>query len=154
MTQKTSVRSAADDFSAARTGRPSPSLYGAIRTYNGGDISWSLPNTTFETDLSDFSISGGILSFRSSPDHESPHDSNRDNVYKVTVRASDPNGGTADRNVTITVPDVNERPVVDSQILNQRLTVGSNRGFLCCVGWRVALRDSTWNSTPTCPGSP
>ena len=104
---------------------------GPVATYtaedpDGGDISWSLPNTTFETDLSDFSISGGILSFRSSPDHESPHDSNRDNVYKVTVRASDPNGGTDDRNVTITVTNVNERPVVDSRILNQRLTVDSS----------------------------
>ena len=109
---------------------------GPVATYtaedpDGGDISWSLPNTTFETDRSDFSINAdGELSFDSSPNHESPHDSNSDNVYKVTVRASDPNGGTADRNVTITVANVNERPLVATEIEDQTLTVGANRGFL------------------------
>ena len=78
----------------------------------GGTISWSLPNTFHETDRADFNISGGgVLTFRSSPNFESPHDSDTNNVYKVTVRASDGRGGTADRNVTVTVTDVNEAPV-------------------------------------------
>ncbi len=46
----------------------------------------------------------GVLTFRSPPDYESPHDSNERNVYKVTVRASD--GSLADsRNVTVTAAD-------------------------------------------------
>ena len=78
----------------------------------GGTISWSLPNTSFETDRSDFSISGsGALSFDSSPDYESPHDSNQNNVYKITVRASD-GSLSASRNVTVTV--TNRSPIIDS----------------------------------------
>ena len=75
-----------------------------------GSGSWSLANTTFETDREDFDISSsGVLRFRSSPDYEDPDDSNDDNIYKVTVRASD-GSLTADRHVTVTVTDVNETP--------------------------------------------
>ncbi len=51
------------------------------------------------------------LSFRTKPDYEKPADANRDNVYEVTVRASD---GTmnADRAVRVTVTDENEKPTV------------------------------------------
>ena len=94
---------------------------GSVATYTasdpgGGTITWSLPNTSFETDLSDFTInSRGELSFNSSPNHESPHDSNRDNVYKVTVRASDASGGTDDRDVAITVTTAIRRSTQDSR---------------------------------------
>ena len=46
-----------------------------------------------------------VLSFKKSPDFEMPGDRNTDNVYEVTVRASD---GTlnADRMVTVKVTDV------------------------------------------------
>ena len=49
----------------------------------------------------------GVLSFKKSPDFEMPGDRNTDNVYEVTVRASD---GTlnADRMVTVKVTDVSE----------------------------------------------
>ena len=48
-----------------------------------------------------------VLSFKKSPDFEMPGDRNTDNVYEVTVRASD---GTlnADRMVTVKVTDVAE----------------------------------------------
>lgn len=72
---------------------------------------------------------GGVLSFNSSPDYESPHDSNGDNVYRVTVWASDDRGGVDDRNVTITVTDVDEtvnrKPIIELQIANQTLTLGT-----------------------------
>ncbi len=94
---------------------------------DGDNISWSLPNTFFEFDRSDFSISSsGVLTFDSSPNHESPHDHNGDNVYLVTVRASDASGGTYDRNVTITVRDVNERPEVVSRIDDRTMTAGTS----------------------------
>ena len=59
-----------------------------------------------------FSLStAGVLSFMTAPDYEMPTDANRDNVYEVTVRASD---GTLheDRMVKVTVMDVNEAPVI------------------------------------------
>ena len=45
------------------------------------------------------------------PDYEMPADANRDNVYELTVRASD---GTmyADRMVRVTVADANEPPMI------------------------------------------
>ena len=101
------------------TGGPSSASYaeggtGSVATYRASDpdgdpITWSLPNTSFETDRFDFGISsGGVLTFDSSPDYEDPDDSNRDNVYRVTVRASDGSGGSDDRDVTVTVTNVNE----------------------------------------------
>ena len=53
----------------------------------------------------------GVLSFIMAPDFEDPGDTDGDNVYQVTVRASD---GTmyADRMVTVTVTDVNEAPMI------------------------------------------
>ena len=51
------------------------------------------------------------LSFKEKPDYEKPTDKNKDNVYEVTVRASD---GTmyADRMVKVTVTNVDEGPTV------------------------------------------
>ena len=54
---------------------------------------------------------GGVLSFKAKPNYEMPADANKDNVYEVTVRASD---GTmyADRMVKVTVTEVNEAPMI------------------------------------------
>ena len=63
-------------------------------------------------DAAQFSLStGGVLSFVKAPDYENPEDSDRDNLYEVTVRASD---GTlhADRMVRVTVENVNEAPAI------------------------------------------
>ena len=101
------------------TGGPTSASYQENRTTSvatytatdpdGDTISWSLPNTSHETDRGDFSItSSGVLGFLNTPDYENPVDSNRNNVYRVTVRASDGNGGSDDRNVTITVTNVEE----------------------------------------------
>ena len=54
---------------------------------------------------------GGVLSFKAEPDHEKPGDANRDNVYEVTVRASDGNLHE-DRMVKVTVTNVNEAPEI------------------------------------------
>ena len=53
----------------------------------------------------------GVLSFKAKPDYEMPTDRNKDNVYEVTVRASD---GTlyADRMVKVTVTDDDEAPEI------------------------------------------
>ena len=69
---------------------------------------WSLTGR----DAGDFAIDeSGQVTFRSLPDYERPADSGRDNVYEVTVRASDGrNYGHLE--VTVTVEDVNEPPVV------------------------------------------
>ena len=63
-------------------------------------------------DAARFSLSSaGVLSFSAKPDYEDPGDTNRNNVYEVTVRASD---GTmnADRMVRVTVTNLNEPPAI------------------------------------------
>ena len=70
-----------------------------------GNIVWDLSGT----DGADFSIINGDLTFNAGPDYEDPADADEDNVYHVTVEASDgTNTGRLD--VTVTVTNVNEAP--------------------------------------------
>ena len=65
-----------------------------------------------------FSItSGGVLTFNSVPNYESPQDGGTDNVYALEVEASSGTGGrvrTATQSVTVTVNDVAEAPSAPS----------------------------------------
>ena len=89
-----------------------------LATYSGTDpedpsleiTRWSVTGR----DGGDFRINeAGELTFKNVPDHEKPADSNKDNEYEVTVRASDGrNYGTLD--VVVTVTEVNEAPEIRS----------------------------------------
>ena len=65
------------------------------------------------TDQAKFNIDSGtgVLTFISAPNFESPTDSDTNNTYVVTVRASD---GTLfdDQTITVTVANVNEQPTL------------------------------------------
>ena len=89
-----------------------------VATYAATDVdqdedpcTWSLSGT----DAGDFDISGaGILTFKETPNYEMPADSNGDNVYMVTVVATDAgvdnkNKMTAERAVVVTIMNVDER---------------------------------------------
>ena len=85
------------------------------------------------TDADRFTINPGTgkVHFNVVPDYENPADDDKDNVYDVTVTASDGDGG--DRKITghavaITVTDENEPPVFDSPnsaSVGENLSVGS-----------------------------
>ena len=45
------------------------------------------------------------------PDYESPRDANSDNVYEVTIRVVDSDNLAGEKNVRITVTNVDEVPV-------------------------------------------
>ena len=94
----------------------------------GATIEWKLPDTNHATDRLDFRIDAdGELTFVVTPDFESPHDSNRRNDYKVTIRASDGRLSTS-VNVTVTVTNVNERPAVAPPVIpDQTITAGVSR---------------------------
>ena len=89
----------------------------ALYTYKATDpeqaaIVWSLTGA----DDGDFAIGEtGVLSFASPPDHENPADAGSDNVYNVTVVATDDRGLTDELDVTVTVTDQNEGPQVSGQ---------------------------------------
>ena len=66
-------------------------------------------------DAGDFTIGGGVLRFKSSPDFENPTDDDRDNEYEITVRSTDvrPAGAkgpapTSELDVIVTVTNVDE----------------------------------------------
>ena len=80
-------------------------------------VSWSL----LGDDAGDFSISGGRLTFRGTPNYESPADRNTDNSYHVTVRATG-GGFTATRAVTVRVVNVDETGAVT--LSSSRAAVG------------------------------
>ena len=80
----------------------------AVETYslvgpNAASGTWALDGA----DKDDFTFTGGVLAFATSPDFEAAADADRDNVYEVTLSADD---GTymAERTVTITVTNVDE----------------------------------------------
>ena len=88
---------------------------GPVATYTADDpenrqITWYLSGD----DSGQFSITSGALTFSSTPDYETPADADTDNVYLVTVLASD-STNTASLDVTITVTDENETPPVSGQ---------------------------------------
>ena len=93
--------------------------YSARDMDRGAEIRWSVRGN----DSDDFTISDeGELSFSSNPDHEQPADADSDNVYEITVVASDgQNEGTL--NVTVTVTPVNEGPEISGR---DTLTVSEN----------------------------
>ena len=85
--------------------------YSARDMDRDAEITWSVRGN----DSDDFSIGEeGELSFSRNPDHEQPADSNRDNVYEITVVASD---GTKEGllDVTLTVTPVNEGPEISGR---------------------------------------
>ena len=89
-----------------------------VADYDGSDeegqtISWSRTGT----DAGDFTINGstGVLSFAQRPNFEMPADDDGDNVYNITVRASDTASpaNVRELEVVVTVTDENERPDID-----------------------------------------
>ena len=91
-------------------------------------------------DADKFSLSGaGVLSFRTKPNYEMPADADRDNVYEVTVRASD---GTlyTDRMVMVTVADENEAPIImtDDIAVSGQASVGYAENGTDAVGTYTA----------------
>ena len=101
----------------------------ALYTYRatdpeGAEVAWSVSGA----DRDDFEISkdGGVLAFREPPDHDEPADDDGDNVYEVTVVATDRTGHAYNLPVTVTVTDANEGPVIADTGTNTAITVPEN----------------------------
>ena len=82
----------------------------SIATYRatdpeGGAFAWGLSGA----DSRVFTISEtGVLTFNSPPDYEDPLDSDRNNVYQLTVQATDGESSTASQEVTVTVKNITD----------------------------------------------
>ena len=104
---------------------------------------WSLDGD--DKDL--FDITGGELTFKSSPDHDVAGDKDGNNVYLVTVTASD---GTTPVTlaVEVTVSNVNEVPEFTASEDGER-TVAENTGADQDIGAPVAATDPDNSDTLT-----
>ena len=87
---------------------------GPVASYSGRDperasVTWTL----LGTDSAYFAITNsGVLSFDPAPDYEDAMDSNTNNVYHVTVQASDGNN-ISTHEVTVTVTNVEEAGTIE-----------------------------------------
>ena len=121
-----------------------------VATYTATDpegvtiFTWSLSGD----DASGFIISaGGVLTFNAPPDYEAPADANTDNVYLVTVEASDGAvKGTLD--VTVTVTNVNELPEFPATETGAR-SVPENTAAGVNIGLPVSATDPDAGDTLT-----
>lgn len=70
-------------------------------------VTWALNGGA---DVALFEISGSTLRWASNgtQDYETPADAGANNIYNVTVRATDTAGNTTDQNIAVTVTDVGE----------------------------------------------
>ena len=101
----------------------------------GVTIIWSVTGT----DGARFSVANGVVTFEVAPDFEAPTDSDGNNVYLVTVVASDGSNSDA-TDVIVTVTNVNEEPAFPSTENGQR-TVAEDTGTGQYIGSPVAARD-------------
>ncbi|MCE7992288.1 MAG: T9SS type A sorting domain-containing protein [Roseivirga sp.] len=74
-----------------------------------------------------FDINGGLVTFKSAPDFETPGGNNSDNTYVINVIATDASNNTANQNVTITVTDVDEIAPIISQDIRPDLNPNANQ---------------------------
>ena len=110
---------------------------------DGGSVTWSLSGA----DRGDFSISAnGVLTFRNPPNFEAPADANRNNEYRVTVRAND-GAATGTTAVKVTVTDVNEPPAFPDATAT--LTIAENTAAGRNIGGRIVAADPDRDSALT-----
>ena len=100
-----------DTASFAENGTGTVYTAAAIDQDAGATLTYSLTGT--DASLFNINATTGAVTFKASPDYEAPGDTGGDNVYDVTVNASDGTNITT-KAVAITVTDVNEAPTITS----------------------------------------
>lgn len=87
----------------------------------------------------------GALAFSSAPDYETPGDAGANNVYNVTVKATDTGGANNSQSIAVTVANVYEVPVITS---NSTASVAENTTFvMTCAGYVDTGYSETWSVT-------
>ena len=110
MNEPPAIAGDAEDYPENGTG--AVATFTATDPENAGAVTLAMGGA----DASLFDLSGVVLTFKASPNYEAPGDADGDNVYEVTVRATDSDGLTASTGVTITVTDVNEPPAITGDV--------------------------------------
>ena len=82
-----------------------------------------LPGRKSGPDAGDFTILGGVLTFVEEPNFEKPADADKDNVYVVTVAATDSDNNRGEKSVEVRVTNVNEAGTVRLSAVSPRVGV-------------------------------
>jgi len=115
-------------------------------------VTWSISGGL---DQSRFSINSvtGALTFTNNPDFENPSDSDLNNTYIVTIRATDSSGLTSTQTLTVTILDVIEtgtgtnRPDITGAKITTSSATGLDAGAI--TGFRIKFNESIQPSTFT-----
>lgn len=115
-------------------------------------VTWSINGGL---DQSRFSINSvtGALTFTNNPDFENPSDSDLNNTYIVTIRATDSSGLTSTQTLTVTILDVIEtgtgtnRPDITGAKITTSSATGLDAGAI--TGFRIKFNESIQPSTFT-----
>ena len=91
----------------------STAVYTVAASGGTGSLTYSISGG-LDAALFSINSSTGAVTFKSSPNYESPTDSNGDNVYVITVAVTDTTSTTVTKSVSITVTNVNESPSITS----------------------------------------
>jgi len=115
-------------------------------------VTWSINGGL---DQSRFSINSvtGALTFINNPDFENPSDSDLNNTYIVTIRATDSSGLAANQTLTVTILDVVEtgtgtnRPDITGAKVTTSSATGLDAGSI--TGFRIKFNESIqFNANP------
>ncbi|BDT79211.1 cadherin-like domain-containing protein [Polynucleobacter yangtzensis] len=104
------------------------------------DAGTTLTYTLGGTDAGLFNINSatGLVTFKSAPNFEAPGDAGANNVYDITVTASD-GSLSASQNVAITVTNVNEAPVINATSGTLTLITNAGTGAFTITGGEGVL---------------
>ena len=107
------------------------------------------------TDAAAFSLSAArAVTFKAVPNFEAPKDAGKNNVYNITVVATDSDGQTDEMDVIVTVTNVDEAGTVTLSLLQPRIgtaltaSLSDIDGAVSDVKWKWAKSDSV-NGTYT-----
>tara|TARA_B100000575_G_scaffold293661_1_gene305823 strand:- start:453 stop:1130 length:678 start_codon:yes stop_codon:yes gene_type:complete len=115
----------------------------------------SISYSVIGTDASNFSIgeTSGVLVFNTAPDFENPQDANTDNIYEISISASD---GTlsSSLDVIVTVNDVDENPTATISVDNQTTSTYTQVILTWeCVRSSSATAEGSWAGSKSLSGS-
>ena len=139
-----------------------PEITGAVEDYleNGTGVVANFMATDPENQAADtldlsgadaslFSLStGGVLTFKASPDYEMPGDADKDNTYEVTVGATDADGIRGTKDVEVKVTNENEDGTVTLSAVQPRVGVSVTAsltdidGPVSAVTWQWSIRNT------------
>ena len=105
---------------------------------DGDTITYSL--TGIDASLLSINPSSGLLTFQSPPDYENPQDDNQDNIYSITVTASD-GQLSASRGIIISVAF--SGPTLDEPFHMPTMTDTSTLDVVVVEGWHVDTINGT-----------